>query len=88
MRRWIACFFLVLVAFYLGAGSFDRCDEVPTEQGQVCHILCSDGCATAPVPATPAVPPPDPMPKRVYDAARAYPILELDRQPEKAPPRA
>jgi hypothetical protein len=81
-------FFLLLVAFYLGAGSLDRCDETPMDQGQVCHILCSDGCATAPIPVTPATPMPDPLPKRVYEPTPVCRVLELDRQPEIAPPRA
>jgi hypothetical protein len=78
----------VLIAFYLGAGSLDRCDETPMEQGQVCHILCNDGCATAPVPAGPVPPPPEALPERVYAIPPVCSVLELERQPEQAPPRA
>jgi hypothetical protein len=62
IRRCTAVLFLLLVAFYLGASGLDRCDETPADTGQVCHLLCSDGCATAPVPASPAPPAPAPPP--------------------------
>lgn len=88
MKRWIATLFLLLVAFYIGAAQLDRCDEAPNDCGQVCHILCNDGCATAPVPVPPGPPQPDSMPKPVYDASIVHPVLAFDLEPEKAPPRA
>jgi hypothetical protein len=88
LRRWVAALFLVLIGFYLGAGSLDRCDETPMEQGQICHILCNDGCATAPVPTAPAAPLPDPLPKCSYTPSLDASALERHRQPEQAPPRA
>ena len=88
MRLWVAVFFLVLVAFYLGASLYDHCDSCPDEQIQVCHILCDDGCATAPIPAPPSPPPPDPLPRPVYVASWPHPVLNVPREPEKAPPRA
>lgn len=87
MKRWVAVLFLLLVAFYVGASQFDRCDETPNEQGQVCHLLCNDGCATAPIPVPPVAPPPDTLPKPVYDETVVRPVLTLDLEPEKAPPR-
>jgi hypothetical protein len=88
MKRWVAGLFLVLLAFYLGASRYDHCGGCPDDQGQVCHILCSDGCATAPIPGQPSPPSPDPLPRPVYDAALPHPVLNVPREPEKTPPRA
>ena len=88
MRRWVAITFLLLIAFYLGAVQVDRCDESPNDCGQVCHILCDDGCATATIPVPPVAPPPDALPKPVYEVSVVQPVLTSDREPEKAPPRA
>ena len=88
MRRWVAILFLLLVAFYLGMCPVDRCDESPREQGQVCHILCNDGCATAPIPVAPVAPAQDPLGKRVYVDTMERPVLSFDLEPEQAPPRA
>lgn len=88
MRRWIAAFFLVLIAFYLGAGSVDRCEDSPSERVQVCHILCGDDCATAPIPQAPVPPPPDPLPGLPFEAERAEHLVSLNIEPEKDPPRA
>mgnify|MGYP001619937401 CR=1 FL=1 len=88
MRRWVAAIFLVLIAFYLGGGSLDRCDDGPLKEVQACHILCSDGCATAPIPQPPAPPPPDPLPRPRFEAEGAKHLVNLDIEPEKDPPRA
>ncbi len=88
MRRWIAVVFLVLIAFYLSAGSSDRCGDNPSNEVQACHILCSDGCATAPIPEAPAPPPPDPLPGLRFEAERAEHLVSLNIEPEKDPPRA
>lgn len=87
MRRWVAMLFLLLIAFYIGAAQIDRCDESPKDCGQVCHLLCSDGCAEAPIPVPPVAPPPDALPKPVYDETAVRPVLTLELEPEKAPPR-
>ena len=79
--------FLLLAAFYVGASRCDRGDEIPNEQGQVCDLLCNDGCATAPIPGPPVAPPPDALPKPVYDETVVRPVLTLDLEPEKAPAR-
>lgn len=88
MRRWIAAVFLVLIAFYLGVGAVDRCVDAPSDGVPVCHILCNDGCATAPIPEPPVPPPADPLPRPRFEAVRAEHLTSLDTEPEKAPPRA
>lgn len=88
MRRWVAAVFLVLIAFYLGGGTLDRCEDNPSDGVQVCHILCSDGCATAPIPKPPMPPPPDPLPSPQFEAERVEHVVNLDIEPEKDPPRA
>ena len=88
MRRWVAALFLVLAAFYLGASIQDRCAEGPSDCGQVCHILCNDGCATAPIPEPPIPPPHDPLPGRSFEAERVEHVVCLEPEPEKDPPRA
>ena len=88
MRRLIAAVFLVIIAFYLGAGGVDRCDDGPSDGVQVCHILCSDGCATAPIPVPPLPPPSDPLPRPRFEVQRAEHLATLDIEPEKDPPRA
>lgn len=88
MRRWGAVFILLLITFYLGAGSKDRCDDSPRDGAAVCHILCADGCATAPVPVTPVPPSPDPLPRERHVHERAAQFVSLDIEPEKTPPRS
>ncbi len=88
MKRGIAALFLVLIAFYMGASNRDRCAADPPECGQVCHILCADGCATAPMPVAPTAPPPDPEPPRGYECEQAEHRVDLKAEPEKDPPRA
>lgn len=88
MRRWVATLFLLLIAFYLGAASKDRCDSGPRPEGQVCHILCADGCATAPLPVAPVPPDPDPLPREMHPAERPINLVTLDIAPEKDPPKA
>ena len=87
-RRWIAALFLVLTAFYLGAASLDRCEDNNNECVQVCQIICSDGCAVAPLPSTPTPPPPDPLPRARYEHERAPALISLNIEPEKDPPKA
>ena len=88
MRRWGAVLILLLIAFYLGAAAQDRCDDSPRDRAAVCHILCADECATAPVPVAPVPPPPDPMPRERHAHERAARLLNLDFEPEKTPPRS
>lgn len=88
MRRWIAALFLVLAAFYLGASSVDKCEDSKADCVQVCHIICGDGCATAPLPATPTPPPPDPLPSASYEHEQAPALISLHIEPEKDPPKA
>jgi hypothetical protein len=88
LRRWIAGLFLVLALFYVGASIQDRCEDSCPDSVPVCHLLCSDGCATAPVPATPMAPPSDPLPRPRYEVARAGNLSTLEIEPEIDPPRA
>ncbi len=89
MRRWIAALFLALTVFYLGAAGVDRCeDRVSDDCSQVCHILCADGCAVAPLPVTPTPPPPDPLPRAPHEHGQAPTLVTLDIEPEKDPPKA
>lgn len=87
MKRWVAAFLLVLFAAYLGASSGDRCADGDPECAQVCHVLCQDGCATAPLPEAPVPPPADPLPCPHFAAERAEHLVSLDPEPEKDPPR-
>jgi hypothetical protein len=89
MRRWVAVVLLCLVALYLGATGEDACGDGPGEAcAPICHLLCSDGCATAPVPETPAAPPCDPPPAPCFLAERIPAFVSLSPEPEKDPPRA
>jgi len=88
MRRWIAVLLLVMVATFLAASGSDHCHDGPENHGQQAHILCLDDCAPAMVAACPAPPPPDALPRPVYEETVTRPILNLDLEPEKAPPRA
>ena len=90
LRRWMAVLLLGLVGLYLGAAGLDRCvDEGPVEAcPPICHLLCSDGCATAPMPEAPAPPPGDPLPEPRFLADRAVDLVSLRPEPEKDPPRA
>lgn len=87
MTRWIALAFLLLIACYLGTTACDPCEGRPGDEAQVCHILCSDGCATAPLPVAPAPPPPDALPRPGHAAEKPCPLPRLDLEPETAPPR-
>lgn len=87
MKRWIALCFLFLIAFYTGATAFDPCEDRPAMEPPVCHILCSDGCATAPLPAAPVPPPPDPLPSPDYAAEPTSQLAQLDLEPLTTPPR-
>lgn len=87
MKRWVAAIFLMVIAFYLAGQTVDRCGDNPNEEAQICHILCSDGCATAPIPKPPTAPPPDPLPRPSFEAERAEHLTTLTVEPEKEPPR-
>ncbi len=88
MRRWVAAVFLVLIAFYLGTVALDHCEERPSDGAQVCHILCNDGCATAPIPEPLMPPPPDSLPCPSFESIQVEHLTSLSTEPEKDPPRA
>lgn len=88
MKRGIAALFLVLIAFYLAPVGVDRCEENPSGGVEVCHLLCEDGCATAPIPEPPAPPPPDVLPRLRFETDRIEQLISLQPEPEKDPPRA
>lgn len=89
MRRWVAVLLLVVVATFLAASGVDHChDESNGQNQQSPHILCIDNCTPVLLPNLLTPPPPDPMPKPVYEETVVRPILNLDLEPEKAPPRA
>jgi len=88
MRRWIAVLLLTIVATFIATYGADRCDDgLGSHNQRSQHILCIDDCAPALVPQAPIPPPPDPMPKLVYERTPVRPILSLDLEPEKEPPR-
>lgn len=85
----MAVFLLVVVATFLASSGMDHCDDGPDGHDQRAqHLLCVDDCAPALVPTTPVPPPADPLPKAIYEESVARPILNLDLEPEKTPPRA
>jgi len=90
MRRWVAIVLLVVVATFLAVSGADRCHEQETSphgiQGQ--HLLCIDDCTPALVPDAVQAPPADALPRLVYEEAMRHPILSLELEPEKEPPRA
>lgn len=80
---------LLVVATFLATAGADHCDEGADRHPQHAqHFLCPDDCAPALIPKTPIPPPPDPMPRVVYEETAISSILNLDLEPEKAPPRA
>lgn len=87
MKRWIAVMLLVLAGGFLIASGRDHCHEPGHDLG-ASHLLCLDDCAPAVMPAPPAAPPPDPMPEPDYALVPVLPLLRLDLEPEKTPPRA
>ncbi len=89
MRRWVAGLFLALSLFYLGAVSTDHCeDRVSDDCAPICHILCADGCAVAPLPLGPIPPPPDALPRAPHEHGQAPALVSLVIEPEKDPPKA
>ena len=89
MRRWVAILLLCLSSLYLGATSLDACAEGPRDVcAPNCHILCADGCATAPVHEAPVPPSPDPLPRSTFVADTFENLVSLNIEPEKEPPRA
>lgn len=89
MQRWLAALLLVVIATFLATAGADHCHDGADAHGeQAQHILCLDDCAPALVPTPPLPPPADPLPNPVYAESAVRPILNLDLEPEKAPPRA
>jgi|GEM_PF-6711962 len=89
MKRWVAVLLLVVVATFLALSGVDHCDEGAKGHGQHAqHLLCVDDCAPALVPNSPMPPPSDPLPRTVYEETLTRPVLNLDLEPEKEPPRA
>lgn len=89
MKRWLAILLLCLASIYLGATSLDQCADAANDDcAPVCHIFCADGCATVPVPESPAPPAPDPLPRPCFQVEPADHLISLDLEPEKDPPRA
>jgi len=89
MKRWIAVLLLVVVAAFVTAYGADHCDDGSSahhERPQ--HLLCVDDCAPALIPTPPTPPPADAMPRLVYKKTVVRPVLTLDLEPEKEPPRA
>ena len=88
MKRWVAILLLCLVGAFLGATGMDECGGSADDTcAPVCHLLCSDGCAAAPMPQSPASPAPDPLPRFNYNVIPALPPLARTVEPEKTPPR-
>ncbi|HCZ33056.1 MAG TPA: hypothetical protein DHV93_06135 [Holophagaceae bacterium] len=89
MRRWAAILLLGLALVYLGATGVDFCvEETGSDCAPICHLLCSDGCATAPMPEPPGPPPADPLPRPRFSSERLADLVSLCPEPEKDPPRA
>jgi hypothetical protein len=88
VKRWVAALFLVVIAFYSCGEGVDRCLDNAPDEAQVCHLLCSDGCSTAPIPAPPLPPSPDPIPGPAFERVRFEQLVSLCTEPEKDPPRA
>lgn len=87
MKRWIAVLLLVVFAAFLAASGADYFDHGVEGQDQHAqHLFCVDDCAPAMISQTPP-PPPDPMPRPVFETSVVRPILNLDLEPEKEPPR-
>jgi hypothetical protein len=87
MRRWIAVLLLVVVSSFLATSGQDHCHDSGRGSASTPHILCLDDCAPAVIPKTPVPPPLDPLPKPNYEETVVQPILNLDLEPEKVPPR-
>jgi len=77
-----------MASFVAMAGS-DHCENgTGQDRHHIQHLLCPDDCAPAVVPVAPQAPPPDPLPRPLYAETIVRPILNLNLEPEKAPPRA
>ncbi|NTW84921.1 MAG: hypothetical protein HGB30_02025 [Holophagaceae bacterium] len=88
MRRWIAILLLCLAGAYLSAADVDECATSSDEAcAPICHLLCSDGCATVPVPEPPVPPSPDQLPRTVFKVSPPSMPLLRAVEPEKTPPR-
>ncbi len=89
LRRWAALTLLLLIAVFLGGMAHDHCDEgVRGHADRAPHLLCVDDCAPVVIPAAPAAPAADPLPRTRYEAAAAPQVLDRSLEPETAPPRA
>jgi hypothetical protein len=89
MRRWIAILLLCMTSVYLGATSVDLCADGAAEDcASICHVLCTDECATVLVPEPPRTPPPVLLVRPLFEARRVVHFASLDVEPEKDPPRA
>ena len=88
MRRWVAALLFLVVASFLATSGQDHCHDSGRSAASTPHILCLDDCAPAVIPTPPIPPPQDPLPKPVYEETVVRPILNLDLEPEKTPPRA
>lgn len=89
LRRGVAVLLVLVIALFLAASGGDHCDEGMSHHAEKPpHMLCVDDCAPAVIPAPPAPPPSDPLPNPTYQEVVARPVLSLDLEPEKAPPRA
>lgn len=89
MRRWVAILLLCLASLYLGATGVDQCAEgLEDDCAPICHILCADGCATVPVPDVIVPPLPDPHPRPRFEIQPGVPLVTLETEPEKDPPRS
>jgi len=88
VKRWTAVLLLVVVATFLATAGEDHCHEGADAHGpQSQHLLCLDDCAPAMIPQAPVPPPADALPKPSYIETLSPPILNLDLEPEKTPPR-
>jgi hypothetical protein len=88
MRRWLAVLLLCLVGAYLAATGSDDCGGSRDDTcAPVCHLLCADGCAAAPMPTPPVAPPADPLPRPRFQQSPAVQPLIRAVEPEQTPPR-
>ncbi len=86
-RRILSLFLLLLTVFYLAESAHDVCDRNPHEAPVVCHLACLDDCgATFPMPYL-VPPPPDPLPKAVFQTPEPLPPLSRTPEPEETPPK-
>lgn len=79
---------LLMIAVFLGGMAHDHCDEgTRGHADRAPHLLCVDDCAPVVIPAPPAAPPADPLPRGRFAETAAPQVLDRSLEPEKAPPR-